>query len=94
MVPIDLQQRVNATYRRGQCDDKSPSDEWIAAAHTAITVVALAEGRRLHVMRAIKAYDSGVRHPRLSEAAVALARRGGLENIRAAFALMNPEVAR
>lgn len=90
MVPPPMQSAVLKSYRHGQCDDKSPSDRWIAAAHTAITVVALMEGKRLHVMRAVKAYDAGVRHERLPEEAIRLARLGGLENIGTAFRLMNP----
>jgi hypothetical protein len=45
MVPRELQRRVWATYRDGQCDDRSPSYSWHAAADRAIAAVALAEGR-------------------------------------------------
>lgn len=45
MVPKDIQRRVWAHYRRGQCDDKNPSREWIDAANDAITAVAEKEGK-------------------------------------------------
>lgn len=45
MVPRDLQRRVWATYRDGQCDDKQPSREWHAAADAAIAAVAEKESR-------------------------------------------------
>jgi hypothetical protein len=38
-VPRDLQDRVWATYRRGQCDDKQPSEAWHKAADAAISAV-------------------------------------------------------
>jgi hypothetical protein len=44
MVPLKLQQRVWATYRHGQCDDKSPSEQWHEAADAAIAAVALRAG--------------------------------------------------
>lgn len=44
MVPKSVQRDVWANYRRGQCDDKSPSAEWCSAADLAITHVALKEG--------------------------------------------------
>ena len=40
MVPRDLQRRVWATYRAGQCDDMEPSREWFTAADAAIAYVA------------------------------------------------------
>lgn len=45
MVPKDMQSRVWATYRKGQCDDKDPSVEWMEAADAAILAVAKAEGK-------------------------------------------------
>lgn len=44
MVPRDIQRRVWATYRVGQCDDQSPSAEYCDAASAAVTAVALKEG--------------------------------------------------
>lgn len=41
MVPRDIQRRVWATYRPGQCDDKAPSESWHEAADAAIAAVAL-----------------------------------------------------
>jgi hypothetical protein len=43
MVPKDIQRQVWATYRDGQCDDKSPSREWHRAADLAIVHVAVLE---------------------------------------------------
>lgn len=40
LVPRDIQARVYATYRRGQCDDMKPSKEWHEAASAAIGYVA------------------------------------------------------
>ena len=45
MVPTSLRWPVIRNYRRGQCDDKKPSREWVAAARAAIDAVAQAEGR-------------------------------------------------
>ncbi len=45
MVPKPIRDRVWATYRVGQCDDKQPSSEWHAAADAAIQAVATKEGR-------------------------------------------------
>lgn len=39
MVPAELQRAVWAHYRVGQCDDKKPSREWLAAADAAIAAV-------------------------------------------------------
>lgn len=39
MVPPPIRRRVWGTYRPGQCDDKNPSKEWIAAADDAIAAV-------------------------------------------------------
>lgn len=44
MVPREMQRRVWATYRPGQCDDKNISREWLAAADAAIDAVAAKEG--------------------------------------------------
>lgn len=40
MVPKPIQTQVWATYRVGQCDDKTPSEEWHKAADAAIAAVA------------------------------------------------------
>lgn len=40
MVPAPMQMSVWAHYRVGQCVDKKPSREWLAAADTAIAHVA------------------------------------------------------
>lgn len=45
MVPKPLQREVWRHYRGGQCDDKSPSPAWHAAAAAALAAVAAAEGR-------------------------------------------------
>ena len=39
MVPKPIRDRVWATYRPGQCDDKDPSDPWHEAADAAIAAV-------------------------------------------------------
>lgn len=39
-VPRDLQKKVWAHYRPGQCDDRSPSEAWHEAADLAIAAVA------------------------------------------------------
>lgn len=39
MVPKQLQRNVLARYRRGQCDDKRPSREYLDAAAAAIAAV-------------------------------------------------------
>lgn len=39
MVPRDIQRRVWATYRPGQCDDKLPTEAWHQAADAAIEAV-------------------------------------------------------
>lgn len=39
MVPNKLKLNVLKTYRPGQCDDKNPSQEWVAAAKAAIQAV-------------------------------------------------------
>lgn len=44
MVPSNLQRRVWRTYRRGQCDDRNPSREYLFAARDAVRFVAEAEG--------------------------------------------------
>jgi hypothetical protein len=44
MVPRGIQRAVWATYRVGQCDDKSPSESWHNAADAAIEAVAQKEG--------------------------------------------------
>jgi hypothetical protein len=43
MVPKNLRDRVWATYRPGQCDDKQPSEAWHLAADAAIRHVAARE---------------------------------------------------
>ena len=43
-VPRQLQRAVWKAYRVGQCDDKRPSRDWLAAADAAIKAVARAEG--------------------------------------------------
>lgn len=45
MVPTGLQRRVWATYRKGQCDDMNPSNDYCEAARAAVVVVANLEGR-------------------------------------------------
>ena len=45
MVPPNLQQDVYKHYRKGQCDDKKPSEEWLAAADAAIKSVSATENR-------------------------------------------------
>lgn len=45
MVPPNLQRRIWATYRVGQCDDKNPSTEWLNAADLAIAHVRFLEKR-------------------------------------------------
>lgn len=47
MAPADKQQAVLKHYKRGQCDTKRPSIEWIRAARAAITEVGIIEGRIL-----------------------------------------------
>jgi hypothetical protein len=44
MVPDILRREVRAHYRRGQCDDKRPSEEWLIAATRARLAVAEWEG--------------------------------------------------
>jgi hypothetical protein len=43
-VPLHLQKAVWRHYRDGQCDDKSPSVEWMKAANAAIRHIAEREG--------------------------------------------------
>lgn len=43
-VPRHIRQAVWANYRRGQCDDKNPSEEWHEAADAAIGFVAWSDG--------------------------------------------------
>lgn len=38
-VPPSIKEAVNANYRRGQCDDRRPSPEWLRAARAAINAV-------------------------------------------------------
>jgi hypothetical protein len=45
MVPGLWQQLVLRHYRRGQCDDKSPSFEWCVAADCAVAAVARRENQ-------------------------------------------------
>ena len=44
-VPRSIQRAVWATYRPGQCDDRSPSAAWHDAADAAIGFVARLEGK-------------------------------------------------
>ena len=44
-VPRSIQRIVWATYRSGQCDDRSPSKAWHQAADAAIGFVARLEGQ-------------------------------------------------
>lgn len=46
MVPREIQRRVWANYRPGQCDDKRPSEAWLRAARAAIAAVKRHEGRQ------------------------------------------------
>lgn len=48
-VPGTLQSAVRRTYRRGQCEDKKPSIDWIRVASAAIAYVAILEGRAISV---------------------------------------------
>lgn len=59
MVPKDLQRAVWRHYRRGQCDDKRPSQEWFAAADAAIQAVASKEAKRLSAesSKSVGTYD-------------------------------------
>lgn len=45
LVPFELQRKVWATYRPGQCSDKNPSPQWVEAARAAIDAVAKREGK-------------------------------------------------
>jgi hypothetical protein len=45
LVPAQLKLAVIRNYRRGQCDDKRPSREWLEAAFAAIAAVAQLEGK-------------------------------------------------
>lgn len=65
-VPRDLQQAVWRHYRRGQCEDKSPSEEWHEAADAAIGMVAALEGHALRVseVNALNAYGYKVKEKR------------------------------
>ena len=40
-VPVSLRMAVVRHYRRGQCHDKRPSKEWLAAARAAINAVSV-----------------------------------------------------
>lgn len=51
MVPKAIRDRVWSSYRRGQCDDKSPSREWLKAAKEAIRYVAIKERRLFLIPR-------------------------------------------
>lgn len=44
MVPKPIRDRIWATYRVGQCDDKNPSDAYCIAARDAVIAVATKEG--------------------------------------------------
>jgi hypothetical protein len=45
MVPKAIRDRIWATYRPGQCDDKNPSRAYLLAAREAVVAVAEKEGR-------------------------------------------------
>lgn len=45
MVPKAIRDRIWATYRHGQCDDKNPSKDYCEAARDAVIAVAQKEGR-------------------------------------------------
>ena len=47
MVPKRLKDAIWSTYRRGQEDDKDPSDEYLANASQAVKVVAAKEGHEI-----------------------------------------------
>lgn len=53
-VPARIQRAVWATYRRGQCDDKNPSESWHEAADAAIGFVATLDDQYL-LMKEINA---------------------------------------
>lgn len=63
MVPAILKRRVLATYRRGQCNDKSPSLAWHEAADAAIASVALKEGCPWRKLRVVEARALVKLHP-------------------------------
>ena len=44
MVPVDLQSRVWRTYRRGQENDKKPSESYILVQRSCVWAVFVAEG--------------------------------------------------
>jgi hypothetical protein len=46
-VPQTLRNRVWATYRNGQCDDRNPSAAYCEAAKAAVITVAKVEGREV-----------------------------------------------
>lgn len=46
MVPMPIRNRVWKHYRKGQCDDMRPSEEWLEAANDAIAAVYKAERAR------------------------------------------------
>ena len=48
-VPKAVQIRVWVNYRRGQCDDKRPSEAWCRAADEAVAAVAAKEGRTVRI---------------------------------------------
>lgn len=48
MVPEDVQERVYANYRKGQCSDKTPSREWLDSAYLAIALVAETEKKGMN----------------------------------------------
>jgi hypothetical protein len=45
MVPTSLRFPVIKAYRKGQCDDRRVTREWLAAAKAAIAYVAHKEGK-------------------------------------------------
>ena len=44
MVPLPIRNEIWATYRRGQCDDMNPSDNYCVAAKKGVEAVAKREG--------------------------------------------------
>ncbi len=57
-VPAKIQRAVWAAHRRGQCDDRNPSDAWHEAADAAIGYVAMLDDQPVRVseMNALKKF--------------------------------------
>jgi hypothetical protein len=62
MVPKDRQRDVWRHYRRGQCDDKQPSREYLAAANAAIRAVEEKLLRRAERSDSLQLFQSGPGH--------------------------------